>query len=124
MDYKERAGHKDYIDAHIIVETPGQRGIILGKGGAALKTLGSAARADIEEFLGKQPRHKPWLFPICSALRLLIHYLLWSLLHCAHMLIFSFVCGSQAGREVYLDISVKVQGKWRKDEKAVLKYGY
>lgn len=30
-----------------------QRGIIIGKAGSALKALGAAARAEIEEFLGR-----------------------------------------------------------------------
>jgi len=36
-----------------MVERPGQRGIVLGAGGAALKKLGSEARRDIEAFLGR-----------------------------------------------------------------------
>jgi GTP-binding protein Era len=39
--------------ATVLVERPGQRGILLGAGGAALKKLGSEARRDIEEFLGR-----------------------------------------------------------------------
>jgi GTP-binding protein Era len=41
------------VSATILVERPGQRGIVLGSGGAALKRLGAAARSDIEAFLGR-----------------------------------------------------------------------
>ncbi|GBF97241.1 GTPase Era [Raphidocelis subcapitata] len=52
-EFKERPGAKDYVSATILVERPGQRGILLGSGGAALKRLGSEARADVEAFLGR-----------------------------------------------------------------------
>lgn len=52
-EFKERPGAKDYVAATILVERPGQRGILLGAGGAALKRLGAAARRDAEEFLGR-----------------------------------------------------------------------
>lgn len=44
------------ISAIISVRKPSQRAIILGKGGAALGTLGTAARAEIAEIVG-QPVH-------------------------------------------------------------------
>ena len=40
------------IEAAIHVERDSQKGIIIGKGGAKLKEIGSAARADLEVFLG------------------------------------------------------------------------
>lgn len=40
------------IRADIIVERPGQKGIIIGKDGAKLKEIGSAARMDLEEKFG------------------------------------------------------------------------
>ena len=43
---------KDNIDATIFVEQESQKGIVIGRGGSALKALGTAARADIEHFLG------------------------------------------------------------------------
>ena len=43
---------KDNIDATIFVEQESQKGIVIGKGGSALKALGTAARAEIEHFLG------------------------------------------------------------------------
>ena len=51
--YEERDGRKDFIDAEIVVERDTQKGILIGKGGQALKRVGTAARADIEAFLGK-----------------------------------------------------------------------
>ncbi len=42
------------IGAVIYVERESQKGIIIGKGGTALKKVGTQARADIEAFFGKQ----------------------------------------------------------------------
>ena len=52
VNFTEREGHKDLIEVHVMVEASSQRGIIIGKGGAALKRLGTASRRDIESFLG------------------------------------------------------------------------
>jgi len=41
-----------YIRATIFVERPTQKSILIGKGGAAIKRLGQAARQKIEEFVG------------------------------------------------------------------------
>jgi GTP-binding protein Era len=41
-----------YIRAIIFVERDSQRGIVIGKGGAMLKRIGAAARADLERFFG------------------------------------------------------------------------
>ncbi|NNE69232.1 MAG: GTPase Era [Rhodothermales bacterium] len=51
VDYTEREGEKDVIEAEIVVERDSQKGILIGKGGKALKAVGMAARVDIEEFL-------------------------------------------------------------------------
>jgi GTP-binding protein Era len=40
------------IQASILVERQSQKGILIGRGGAMLKTVGSAARKEIEDFLG------------------------------------------------------------------------
>jgi len=40
--------------AEIFVERTSQKGIIIGKGGAALKKIGMEARQDLEKFFGKQ----------------------------------------------------------------------
>lgn len=41
-----------YIRASIFVEQVSQRGILIGRGGAMLKKIGSAARRDLEAFFG------------------------------------------------------------------------
>ena len=51
VSYDEREGEKDVIEAEIVVERDSQKGILIGKGGLALKAVGVAARVDIEEFL-------------------------------------------------------------------------
>jgi GTP-binding protein Era len=53
VEFKEREGKKDFISAEITVERDSQKGIIIGKGGAALKEVGELARKEIEEFLGR-----------------------------------------------------------------------
>jgi GTPase len=40
------------IQAAILVEREGQKGILIGRGGAMLKTIGTEARREIEAFLG------------------------------------------------------------------------
>ena len=40
------------IEASVLVERESQKGILIGKGGAMLKTVGSEARVEIEAFLG------------------------------------------------------------------------
>ena len=42
------------IFASILVERPGQKKIIVGKGGAGVKAIGTAARHDLEAFLGRR----------------------------------------------------------------------
>ncbi len=44
------------IWASILVERPGQKGILVGKGGAMIKRIGTAARRDLEELLGRPVR--------------------------------------------------------------------
>eukprot|EP00775_Hariotina_reticulata_P004932 gene4932-5174_t len=53
-EFKERPNAKDYVRAVILVERESQAPILLGKGGAAVKKLGAAARSEIEEFLGRK----------------------------------------------------------------------
>jgi hypothetical protein len=53
LDYKERGGGaKDLVQAVVFVEQESQKGIILGKGASALKAMATAARVDIEGFVG------------------------------------------------------------------------
>jgi GTPase len=40
------------IDAKVLVERQSQKAIVIGRGGQMLKTIGSEARRDIEDFLG------------------------------------------------------------------------
>lgn len=70
---------KDFIEIEIVVERDSQKAIMIGKEGSALKTLATAARLDIEDFVG---------------------------------------------REVYLEIKVKVKEDWRANESLLKYYGY
>ncbi|WP_458316573.1 GTPase Era [Mycolicibacterium brisbanense] len=53
-DVEEREGRDDLIDVHAIlyVERDSQKGIVIGKGGARLREVGTAARTQIEKLLG------------------------------------------------------------------------
>jgi GTP-binding protein Era len=52
-EFIERPGHKDYIRAVIYVERESQKGILIGKGGQALKQVGKMAREEMESLLGR-----------------------------------------------------------------------
>jgi len=52
-EFKEREKGKDYIRATIYVEKDSQKGILIGKDGAALKRIGEESRRAIEEFTGR-----------------------------------------------------------------------
>ena len=49
------------IEATVICEKESHKGIIIGKGGAVLKKIGSMARRDIEEFFGIKANLKLWV---------------------------------------------------------------
>ncbi len=49
------------IHASIIVEKASQKGIIIGKGGRKLKSIGIAARKDIEKMVGEKVLLKLWV---------------------------------------------------------------
>jgi GTPase len=51
--FEERSGRKDHIAAVIFTEQESQKGILIGRGGEALKAVGSASRQEIETFLGR-----------------------------------------------------------------------
>ena len=53
IQYEERPD-MDYINAEIIVNRMSQKGMIIGKGGRAIKKLGTAARTSIEEFVERK----------------------------------------------------------------------
>lgn len=50
-----------HISANIVVERPGQKGIIIGKGGSMLKKIGQMARKDIERLLGDHVYLQLWV---------------------------------------------------------------
>jgi GTPase len=52
-EFLERPGKKDYIRAVIFVEQESQKGILIGKGGLALKKVGQKSRAALEAFLDR-----------------------------------------------------------------------
>ena len=52
--YDETDPEKTKIYCAIYVERPSQKGIIIGKGGVKLKKIGTEARVDIENLLGKK----------------------------------------------------------------------
>ncbi|MDD5555941.1 MAG: GTPase Era [bacterium] len=49
---RERDDGLTEVRATIIVERESQKGILIGKGGSMIRRIGTAARAEIEEFLG------------------------------------------------------------------------
>lgn len=75
----EAAEDIDRINAEIIVNRKSQKGMLIGKGGEAIKNLGIKSRETIEELVGKQ---------------------------------------------VFLDLHVKVREKWREKENWVRNLGY
>ncbi len=52
-EFKDRPDGKTFIAADIIVERESQKGILIGKGGSALRHLGTGARIAIETFLAR-----------------------------------------------------------------------
>ncbi|NND72344.1 MAG: GTPase Era [Rhodothermales bacterium] len=54
INLEPRPDGKDLIDAEIVVDRDSQKGIVIGKGGQQLKKIGSRARVQIEEFLGRE----------------------------------------------------------------------
>ena len=53
IQYDERED-LDYINAEIIVNRKSQKGILIGKGGKAIRELGKKSREAIEDFIGKK----------------------------------------------------------------------
>jgi GTPase len=49
------------IEANILVDRPGQKGILIGKQGSMLKKIGTLARKDIETLLGSKVYLKLWV---------------------------------------------------------------
>ncbi len=59
--WSEREDGVIFIQANIYVEREGQKGIIIGKGGARLKTIGTNARFEIERLLGTKVFLELWV---------------------------------------------------------------
>ncbi|MSR21277.1 MAG: GTPase Era [Gemmatimonadetes bacterium] len=55
-----------YIGIDLHVEKRSQKGILIGKGGAAIRELGSASRAKIEHLLGRRVYLDLWVKPLES----------------------------------------------------------
>jgi GTP-binding protein Era len=53
-EFKERENGMAYIAATIFVERDSQKGIVIGEGGKMLKSIGSAARTEIEAMGGRR----------------------------------------------------------------------
>ena len=49
------------IEATIVCERESHKGIIIGKGGAMLKKIGSAARREIENLMGARVNLQLWV---------------------------------------------------------------
>ena len=60
---KQRQGKKNLtdIEATIVCERESHKGIIIGKGGAMLKKIGSNARFEIERLIGGRANLKLWV---------------------------------------------------------------
>lgn len=53
IQYEERED-MDYINAEVIVNRKSQKGMLIGKGGRAIKKLGMESRKSIEDFVGRK----------------------------------------------------------------------
>ncbi|MFH1092887.1 MAG: GTPase Era [Candidatus Omnitrophota bacterium] len=63
-NFTDNPGRKTLIQATVFLERQSQKKIVIGKNGIMLKTIGTAARREIEEFLGR---------PVYLELRVKIH---------------------------------------------------
>ena len=77
--FLERGDHGAYIEATLFVERESHKSIVIGKDGKMLKSIGSAARREIE---------------------------------------------AMSGRQVYLQLRVKLRENWRNDEKTLRNLGF
>ncbi|MEJ5360087.1 MAG: GTPase Era [Desulfobacterales bacterium] len=77
--FEEAAGDRIRIEALIHLERESQKAIVIGRGGAMLKKIGTAARLDLERLTGKK---------------------------------------------VFLQLTVRVEKNWRKNERAIRRFGY
>lgn len=61
INWAEREDGLLLLSVNIYIEKESQKGIIIGKKGERLKLIGSAARADIEKFLGRKVFIELWV---------------------------------------------------------------
>ena len=61
VDQIEAKGRVTSIQATILVERPGQKAIVIGRGGTMLKQIGQAARQHIERLLGRKVYLELWV---------------------------------------------------------------
>jgi GTP-binding protein Era len=57
----EAAGQLRRIGASIIVDRPGQKAIVIGRGGEKLKTIATQARQDMEKLFGSRVYLEVWV---------------------------------------------------------------
>lgn len=91
------------VKANILVERESQKPIVVGKGGETVKRVGIEARHELEDFLQSQVRERR--------------------LGCLFMpptLVDTSWCIAQ----VHLELNVKVEKDWRRDEEKLKKFGY
>ena len=60
-DFKDIRGHLIDVRAEIYCEKEGHKGIIIGKGGAMMKKIGTYAREDLEAFFGTKVNLNLWV---------------------------------------------------------------
>jgi GTP-binding protein Era len=60
-EFKERREGLIYVSATVYVERDTQKGILIGKGGQMLRTIGAAARGEIEAFLDSRVYLELWV---------------------------------------------------------------
>lgn len=65
VDFRE-AEDPIYIEVHLYVERKSQKGIVIGQGGQAIRSLGAAARRKIETFLGRRVYLQLWVKPLAG----------------------------------------------------------
>jgi GTP-binding protein Era len=61
VDQFEQEGNLRRIHASILVDKPGQKAIVIGKGGTKLKEIGTQARLDMEKLFGAKVHLELWV---------------------------------------------------------------
>lgn len=60
-EFREKPGRNDWVSATLYVERDGQKGILLGKRGQALRGLAENSRRALREFLGRPVELELWV---------------------------------------------------------------